>query len=541
MLIWKNFSNILLLILSLNFQIILIHSYITLPFEYINKETNTNIPNITSVASYFKSYIENSIYSTIKVNNKNIKFHITFDRYATYISKSTLDQLGINPSLEYDEEKEVKLYSLEYIGITRTSFAKGSFDFLQNNTQNININNISFFISQKTLSDSSSLKKVKFYSDTPEEIGFNIYKGNKITEVIVEQDDPFEDYYPSNPGDDIDHDNDDDYEYGGNPNPGKNNNNHIIGEKYVNKNYGYEIEEKSNLINQLKSLKLIPSYAFNIKYGKNNEDKGEIIIGSLPHEYDPRHYSEKFFVYNSVIFNKNSPSWRIVLDDIKYGNEDLISSKMTELSINFGFISSTIGNKRIFDIHFFLKPEFAEYCREEKISSYYTYYIKYCKEKVIKEFKNVKFYLPKAYDNEKPNIIEFTYEDLFVKCPGYDDVYCFQIIFGSMSSGWIFGKPLFKKYQMVFDQEKKIFGFYKEIGEYEVKQNVSKGNLGRSLPWIFVGILLICLVVLGTFISKKLPFIKRKKIANELEDDFVYELASKKKIAENNKNKLFNS
>ena len=140
MLIWKNFSNILLLILSLNFQIILIHSYITLPFEYINKETNTNIPNITSVASYFKSYIENSIYSTIKVNNKNIKFHITFDRYATYISKSTLDQLGINPSLEYDEEKEVKLYSLEYIGITRTSFAKGSFDFLQNNTQNININ-----------------------------------------------------------------------------------------------------------------------------------------------------------------------------------------------------------------------------------------------------------------------------------------------------------------------------------------------------------------------------------------------------------------
>jgi len=541
MLIWKNFSNILLLILSLNFQIILIHSYITLPFEYINKETNTNIPNITSVASYFKSYIENSIYSTIKVNNKNIKFHITFDRYATYISKSTLDQLGINSSLEYDEEKEVKLYSLEYIGITRTSFAKGSFDFLQNNTQNININNISFFISQKTLSDSSSLKKVKFYSDTPEEIGFNIYKGNKITEVIVEQDDPFEDYYPSNPGDDIDHDNDDDYEYGGNPNPGKNNNNHIIGEKYVNKNNGYEIEEKSNLINQLKSLKLIPSYAFNIKYGKNNEDKGEIIIGSLPHEYDPRHYSEKFFVYNSVIFNKNSPSWRIVLDDIKYGNEDLISSKMTELSINFGFISSTIGNKRIFDINFFLKPEFAEYCREEKISSYYTYYIKYCKEKVIKEFKNVKFYLPKAYDSEKPNIIEFTYEDLFVKCPGYDDVYCFQIIFGSMSSGWIFGKPLFKKYQMVFDQEKKIFGFYKEIGEYEVKQNVSKGNLGRSLPWIFVGILLICLVVLGTFIYKKLPFIKRKKIANELEDDFVYELASKKKIAENNKNKLFNS
>ena len=169
----KRVSNILL-IFSFYFQFIFIQSYIIIPFEYINKETNTIIPNITTVVSYFESYFENSIYSTLKVNNQNIKFHITFDRYATYISNSTLEKLGIKPSLTYDEEKEIALYSLEYIGIPRTTFGYCSADFLQNSTKNININNLYFFISQRTLSETTSIKKAKCLSDSPEEIGFNI-------------------------------------------------------------------------------------------------------------------------------------------------------------------------------------------------------------------------------------------------------------------------------------------------------------------------------------------------------------------------------
>ena len=90
-------------------------------------------------------------------------------------------------------------------------------------------------------------------------------------------------------------------------------------------------------------------------------------------------------------------------------------------------------------------------------------------------------------------------------------------------------------------KKKKVVGFYKEIGEYDIQENVSKGNFGRSLPWILVGILVLCLAILGTIFYKKLPFIKRKKIANELEDDFVYELAVKKNQEENDKNKIFNS
>ena len=238
---WKRNPNLLLIILFY-IQFISIHSYINLQFEYINKKTNSPIPDITTISSYFESYLENSIYTTIKVNNKNIKFYLTFDRYATYISESTLNQLMIKPSLIYDEDNEEQLYSLEYIGISRTSFGKTEFNFIQNNTQTISINNISFFISKKTLDESLPIKKAKCLSDNNEEIGFNIYKGNKISEVEVEQDDPFEDLYP-NPNDNHDYD-EDDYEYGDNPN---NNRNKKTGEKYINKNNGYEIEQNSNI------------------------------------------------------------------------------------------------------------------------------------------------------------------------------------------------------------------------------------------------------------------------------------------------------
>jgi hypothetical protein len=511
---WKKIN---IFLIFFNFQILFIQSYITLPFEYINKNSHNSNPEINSISSYYESYLENSIYTTIKVHNKNIKFYLSFDRHATYISETTLNQLDIKPTLLYDYEKQIQLYSLEYIGIPRTSFGYSPFELLLNNSKNISLNNFSFFISKEILDDSPKLKQAKGFSDNNEEIGLNVYKGNKIREVIVESDDPFEDYY--NDDDDQNYNPyDSDYNIDNTDNRNKQK-----GQKYINKNNGYEVEESTNIINQLKNNKLISSYAFTIKYDQQRE-KGEIIIGSLPHEYDPRHYSEKFFVFSSILFRKYTPAWRINFNQIKYAEEKFMSSNLAELNINFGFISTGINNKQIFDLNFFLKEEIAPYCKEEKINSYY---IKTCEEKVIKEFKPVSFDLPRSHNSDKGDKIEFSYEDLFIKCPGNNNLYCFQIIFGREYSNWILGKPLFKKYNMVFDQEKKIVGFYKEIGEYQYEEKETEKK-SSSIPWIIVVILLICLFGLGFAFYKKLPFIKRKRIANELDDEFVYELAVKK-------------
>ena len=531
-------KNIFLSLIIFNIHQTYIQSYITLPFTYINKKTNTTNPPITSIKSYYETYLENSIYTSMKLSDKKeIKFHLTFDRYATYISQSLLKNLDINPSLLYDEEKEEKLFSLEYIGIARSTFGNYSFNFKENNTRDISINNISFFISKKLLDELPSLIKSKFFIQDSAEFGFNIFKGNKISQVEVEEDDPFEDLIPPENQDD---DDEDEYEYGGG---GGNKNKEIKGEKYINKNNGYEIEENSNLINQLKSKKIINSYTFSIKYDEN-ENKGNFILGSAPHEYDPRHYNEKYFAYSNIIFKKETPCWKLIFEDIKYGEEKLLSSNMAEFNINFGFITASITLKDYFDTAFFKKEENIKSCFEEEIKD--SYHIKYCKKDVIKNFKSLNFFLPKPYSTNIEQKFEFNYEDLFIKCPfsdNNDDFYCFQIVFKGIYTNWILGKPLFKKYQMVFDQEKKIIGFYKETGVYEydeLDQNKKEGK--NTLPWILVWILFFGLIILGfLFYKKVINGIRRKKIANELEDDFVYELSVKKhnENDDENKNKLF--
>ena len=528
----KNYSYVCIF-LTLNYAFI--NSFITIPFKYINKDTGESTPNTTSITSYFESFYSNLLYTTFLINDKSINFHITLDRYATYISENTIKEIDqnlikINKNEEGDGEA---LYSLEYIGILRTSFAKTPFNFLLNNTKNITLNNFSYFIAKKMNEESDYIKRFNYLAEEKEEIGLNIYKGNKVKEVVVEEDDPFEDYYP-----DYDNQESDDDEYGNYPN--QKSNETIHGEPYINKNNGYEIEQNSNLINQLISAKLISSYEFMIKYNKN-EEKGEIIIGGLPHEYDPKHYSEKYFIYDYVNFNEKNPGWRIGFKEIKYGDNELNSIKSAELSLDFGFIISYNTYKEIFDKFFFKNEKYEEYCKEEKVG---IYYVKYCNEKVIKEFKTLSFSFSNVLNDKNiDKKIEFNYKDLFLKAPGNNDIYYFQIVFDMGSFKWVFGRPLFKKYPTVLDQDKKIFGFYLETGEYDVSstnQNQIHNKININFSWVLVIVLSICLIVFGIIFYFKFSNFKRKKKANELDDDFDYEPASDNNV-KNEDNNLYNN
>ena len=42
----------------------------------------------------------------------------------------------------------------------------------------------------------------------------------------------------------------------------------------------------------------------------------------------------------------------------------------------------------------------------------------------------------------------------------FNGKYYFLIVFKNFKYKWIFGEPFFKKYQVTFDKNKKIFGFY---------------------------------------------------------------------------------
>jgi hypothetical protein len=427
------------------------------------------------------------------------------DRYTTYISEETLKEIDPEAAQKNSNDTQ-NLYSLEYIGISRAVFTSGLFSFNPYNNKNSISNNISFFMTKSMMNESEINIKKNYFAYDNEEIGFNVYKGNKIKAVAVEYD-PNDMYYWG--GDEY-------YDYIIDDNHTK--------KKEVLRNNGYYLEEETNLISQLKKQKIISSYSFFIKYDKN-EEKGEIIIGGLPHEYDPKHYSEKYYVYNTISLGQSTPKWQTTFDDIKYGNQSVKYTRTGEFSLDYGFIVTSSLNKDYFDEVFFKNPKYEDYCNEEIID---IYFVKYCDKKVIKEFQNIYFYLSPLYNEANGNNrIEFDYNDLFIKVNNNDDYYYFQIVFQSDYYNWLFGRPLFKKYPMVFNQNAKIFGFYTQTTENNInsEEKNEKSNSSFVSLIIIIVILAICLILLIiAFILYALK--KRSRKAYELNDDYDYNSAS---------------
>ena len=89
-----------------------VFSYVIIPFYY-EKEIKINTSkSILSPKEYYEQKLNALAYTDLKINNIYIKFHLTFDRYASYISEKDFNET-IND--EYNEKANI--YSLDYIGI----------------------------------------------------------------------------------------------------------------------------------------------------------------------------------------------------------------------------------------------------------------------------------------------------------------------------------------------------------------------------------------------------------------------------------------
>ena len=120
--------------------------------------------------------------------------------------------------------------------------------------------------------------------------------------------------------------------------------------------------------------------------------------------------------------------------------------------------------------------------------------------------------------------MEFDYKDLFINENG---IYYFQIIF-SKNLDWIFGKPIFKKYRIVFDQDKKIYGIYKYYQKENKNENkiINNPNDNDSNNNRFI-IFYVIIFILSLFVIIESIFIIRKylgnKRPNELKDENDYD------------------
>jgi len=516
------------------------------------------------------------------------------ERYLMYVTDSIYKKY-----LESDPKKEpAMLYSLDQIGINRASLINKTIIVKTDSSSENEIKEINIFRTRKFTNASESTKSRMGYASEDAEIGFNIVRGSQYqyveeTENDIDTEQMKEDYqndqerekayeemyglknkskndsinngydpmHEYNPYDDEnnnyrpydDEEMEDMYEdyhktnnksnnNNGNNNNGKTENKNSDRERYMGN--GLFKEEYTNFITQLKKRDKINSFAFSIKY--DNDDNGEIIIGDLPHEYSPEKYSADNYFFDTVSITKEPPfNWHFTYQKCSYGEEEVDRSSMVKLSIDFGFIKGNTKLKIYLEQNFFNQNS----CYKNRVKDYDIFY---CRKEAIKKFKPIVFDLQSKYCANNINAkFEFTYEDLFVKDKYDDDLYYFQIVFNTdgLYSNWIFGKPLFKKYQMVFDQDRKTYGFYLEPDNKEFNRNSGIENKGDEtslkVSWSLVCILILVSLGLLYALHKLISRLPRKLKANELEENFSYDSSNSKynqiSNPDNKNNQLYES
>jgi len=273
------------------------------------------------------------------------------------------------------------------------------------------------------------------------------------------------------------------------------------------KQANYEIE-KFNLISQLKKKGLINQYDFYFEF--NSENSGNIIIGSLPNETKPDNYKDKIFNNIKVLQtdDKYRLDWSLKFDEIYYGEIKINNEYESEamMRVEFGFIqgNSFMGDeieKYFFDDLKEAKKCFRNYTN--KIGSSFYYY--YCNKDVnLDNFKPWIF----TINNFETNFT-FTKEDLVLDL---GDKYLFLIGFGS-STKIILGYPFLKKYQFIFNQDKKTLGYFHNKAEEKNKFPISYIVIISILSVILIGLGILAVI---NFLKYKQ---KKKMMAKELTDE----------------------
>ena len=267
-------------------------------------------------------------------------------------------------------------------------------------------------------------------------------------------------------------------------------------DNFIPSSLGLKIQDSPDIKNYgflyiLKQKEIIDSFGWTIKYLNNEE--GEIIIGGYPHEYDKEYGISKF--KNTKAEKRGAQVyWDLKFQYYLTDKQDFRNCH-AQFDISFGFIKANFIYKNYLINEFF---QFKNNCFIYNNTNY-DYFICNSNEKISDFPKLILFHKDLNYS------FEFNYKDLFIQ---KDNQLYFLIVFEKKSQSieyWILGKPFFKKYQLVFESDRKLMGIYTEA---EKKQ--------LNVSWIIVFILFIILIILIIFIIQKYKNLPKKIKANEL-------------------------
>ena len=273
------------------------------------------------------------------------------------------------------------------------------------------------------------------------------------------------------------------------------------------KSYNY------NFIRQLKLSNIIKDYTFFFEYNQDNDDKGELILGVEPHNYNPNKYKfDKMISIESVQIDFDL-YWQLSMNEIYFNlkNENNESTQINTTSLNVGLnhnlniIIAPVEFYYIIEKEFFKKKK----CKENYLANNFINFDCGSLED-IKEFPTI-YFLHRILRYT----FEITYKDVFVE---YNGRYMCKIwIDMSYRKNWRMGKPFLKKYFFSFNPDKKVIGFYL-LENNNDKNEKNKDEQVNKLEIVYIIVIIILLlatiglsyVLTRIFFRNKKPKIKAK-------------------------------
>ena len=299
----------------------------------------------------------------------------------------------------------------------------------------------------------------------------------------------------------------------------------------------------SSFLYLLKKNNITKNFYWFFEFDSHKSEKGKLIIGSLLDEIYEDKYDRNDIVYAKA--NQGILYWEINFDKIFVKNtSDIYELESDNCELNYD--SNIIGANRDYANYFkelikdllSQKKCFIDYIEGKNdfysIKNNWTYY--YCKnEKEIKdELKRI--ILPiKFFSSEFNYTFEITIDDILKETNEYIFI---KILLQEFPTNWILGKPFSLKYKFIFNPEIKQIGFYPKFKTkkgFEINWNI-------TIKVILIILLCIIFAILGIIIGKKLYGIKRKKRANEMnDDDYEYFTENKKNNENEHKGKNYDT
>ena len=279
-----------------------------------------------------------------------------------------------------------------------------------------------------------------------------------------------------------------------------------------------------NLIRSLKNNNVTTSYNWYLDFDDFNSNEGKMIVDGFPHDLNNKKYFDENFVKSNAIDRHYAVLWGLKFSSINYGNQNLALG--LDLRAHFGFdygiISASKEAGELFESLFFEKYISKNICFKEKVGVYGNYFF-YCKkndEFNIQNFDSIYFNCP-----DLDITFELDYKDLFYI--DNDNIY-FLIEFSKNTKIWNFGEIFLRKYYIVFNQDEKTLGYYKNMEKPKKDKDKNENMMKNNTSWynsliiiLVIIILAICVISMGVYIYKNKK--NRKKKANELDDEYNYE------------------